>query len=271
MTPENLPPIALVTGASSGIGYEISKELANKGFNLILVARREERLKELKNYLESEFGAKAYYLKKDLSELNSANELHQEVLSLLDELNYENLDVLVNNAGVGDLCKFEESSIEKLETMINLNILSLSKLSRLFLDSIQKSKDRAIINIASTAAFQALPQMAVYAATKAYVLSFSEAIAEEMKNSKSKVKVICICPGITESEFQVRADMSDLKINKQFVASSEAVAKYTVKSLEKGKTTAVHGIINKIGTLLPRLLPRSAIARMSNSVMNKIT
>ena len=239
---------ALITGASSGIGYELSKCFASEEYNVILVARREDRLKELKNYINEEFAVNAEYIVKDLSKANSAEELYNETIELLKKSNLEKIDVLINNAGIGDLHEFKDSDINRLETMLNLNILSLTKLSRLFINDICASQNGALINIASTAAFQALPCMAVYAATKSYVLSFTEAIAEEIKSQNLKTKIICICPGITESEFQVRADMESLKIDRKLVASSLDVAKYTIKSLKKGKTTAVHGLLNKIGT-----------------------
>lgn len=262
---------ALITGASSGIGYELSKCFAAEGYNLILVARREERLQALKEYINAEFNVQAEYIVKDLSKPESANELYIETIELLKKSHIEKIDVLINNAGVGDLTEFRDSNLEKIETMINLNILSLTKLSRLFINDICSSEDGALINIASTAAFQAIPCMAVYAATKSFVLSFTEAISEEIKSQQLKTKIICICPGITESEFQVRADMESLKIDRKLVASSADVAKYTVKSLKKGKkTTAVHGFMNKIGTLLPRILPRSSVSKLSHQIMKKI-
>lgn len=261
---------ALITGASSGIGYELSKCFAAEGYNLILVARREEKLSELKNYINDEFNVQAEYIVKDLSKSESANELYLETIALLKKSHIEKIDVLINNAGVGDLTEFRDSSLEKTETMVNLNILTLTKLSRLFIDDICSSKEGALINIASTAAFQAIPCMAVYAATKSFVLSFTEALAEEIKSQQLTTKIVCICPGITESEFQVRADMESLKIDRNLVASSAEVAKYTVKSLKKGKTTLVHGLMNKIATLVPRILPRSSVSKLSHQIMKKI-
>jgi short-subunit dehydrogenase len=258
----------LVTGASSGIGYELAKLFAKEGYDLILTARRLERLNHLKESIEATISdIKITIFSEDLSEENSAGELFRKV----KEQNLS-VDVLVNNAGIGDVSYFDKANIDKLSKMIHLNILSLTKLSRLFISDIKNSPAGAIINIASTASFQPVPLMAVYAATKAYVKSFSLALEAELEEDKNnKAKVICICPGVTETEFFANANANPLGLPEGFIASSEEVAEFTLKTLQQGKGgIAVHGKMNSFVALLSRVLPANLSNAVSLYVMKKL-
>ncbi len=177
---------ALITGASNGIGYELAKVHAEKGDNLVLVARRKDRLDELKKELEEIYKISVFTLEKDLSLPGSALEVFNELKS--KDLS---IDYLVNNAGFGDFGLFAESDWNKQERMINLNIMSLAHLTRLFLPDMIRNGKGKILNLASTAAFQPGPTMSVYFATKAFVLSFSQALNEELREYGITVTALC--------------------------------------------------------------------------------
>ncbi len=198
---------ALITGASNGIGLELARIHASKGDNLVLVARNITRLNQLKLELENKFKISVLVIEKDLSKTNSANEVFNETSEKRIQIDY-----LINNAGFGDFGMFADSDLDKQLQMINLNIIALTSLTRLYLPEMTKRRSGKIMNVASTAAFQPGPTMAVYYATKAYVLHFSEAIANELKGSG--VTVTVLCPGATESGFQAAADMQESKLVK---------------------------------------------------------
>ena len=193
---------ALITGASTGIGKELAKEFAKDKIDLVLVARSEDVLTKNAKELEHKYGIKAYVLAKDLSEPESAEKLNENTKEAGLHIDY-----LVNNAGFGDHGYFVESNLSKQQDIINLNILALTKLTHLYAQNMVAKKSGTILNIASTAAFQPGPLMSVYFATKHYVLAFSEALTEELK--QHNVKVCTLCPGPTESSFFKLAEMSD--------------------------------------------------------------
>lgn len=258
----------LITGASSGIGYELAKLFATEGYDLILTARRLERLNHLKGSIEAIISdIKITIFSEDLSVEDSAEELFRKV----KEQNLS-IDILINNAGIGDLSYFSEANIETLSKMIHLNILSLTKLSRLFISDIKNSEAGTIINIASTASFQPVPLMAVYAATKAYVKSFSLALEAELEeNENNKAKVICICPGVTQTEFFANANANPLGLPEGFIASSEEVAKFTLDTLKEGKSgVAVHGTMNSLLTLVSRLFSNKFSSYISLKIMRRL-
>ncbi|NBV98168.1 MAG: SDR family NAD(P)-dependent oxidoreductase [Proteobacteria bacterium] len=258
----------LITGASSGIGYELAKLLAKERYDLILTARRLERLKHLKESIEATISdIKITIFSEDLSTEHAAEDLFKKIKQ--ENLN---LDILINNAGMGDLSYFSEANIETLSKMIHLNILSLTKLSRFFISDIKNSPAGAIINIASTASFQPVPLMAVYAATKAYVKSFSLALETELEEDKNnKAKIICICPGVTQTEFFANANANPLGLPEGFIASSEEVAKFTLKTIQQGKSgVAVHGKMNSALALLSRVLPANLSNAISLYIMKKL-
>jgi len=242
---KTLVKTALITGASSGIGRELAYVYAHNNCNLILTARRRERLEKIKSEIIKLYPVSVMIIESDLSKLNSAEELYQNTSGI-------NVDILINNAGVGVYGDFEHVDIEKEEKMMVLNIITLTKLTRLFAGNMIKAGGGNIVNIASTAAFQAVPRLASYAASKAYVLNFSEAIAYEL--NQFNIKVTTICPGATQSEFADNAKMNK-KIFKGAPTAKE-LAEFTYKAMKRGNVTAIHGIKNKIMTFALRLSPR---------------
>lgn len=244
---------ALITGASSGIGYEFAKIFAREHYNLILSARSEDKLLQLKKEILEKYNVDIIIIPKDLSNPNEADELYWEI-----KKKNLSVDILINNAGFGTYGKFTQANLTKEIEMINLNIVSLVKLTYLFLQEMKLNGKGNIINVASTAAFQPGPLMSVYYATKSFVLSFSEAIANELKGSG--IKVTALCPGPTESGFQAAAKITQSKLVKgRRLPSSKEVAEYGFDVMRSGKIVAVHGVINRIMTKLVKFLPRKLI------------
>jgi len=246
----------LITGASSGIGKELVKVYAANSYNLILVARSKNKLDDLKQELEKTNNVEITNISLDLSNQDSAEEL----FSIVKEKKLQ-VDILINNAGFGLNGEFTEIDINSQTNMINLNILTLTKLSNIFAKQMQQQNSGNIVNIASTAAFQPISNFAVYAATKAYVLSFSEAIAVELKSKN--ISVTAICPGATESNFMDSAGVK--KISMLSIASSKQVAEFTFKSVNKNRVVAIHGFFNNIIIFFLRFSPRSLIRKISGS------
>ena len=247
---------ALITGASSGIGEELARVFAREGWNLIIVARRIDRLNDLANELTAKFNIEAIPLQSDLSDSNHVNELYQTIIQKDIKI-----EVLVNNAGFGANGAFREIDMQKQENMINLNILALTKLTHLLLPGMVSRGKGAVLNIASTAAFQPGPFMAVYYASKAYVLSFSEAINNELKGTG--VSCTALCPGPTQSEFQEKADVGDKPLFKmKTLATSKEVAEYAYKAMINKKSVAIYGLLNKIGVQLLRFTPRNIVVNI---------
>lgn len=254
---------ALITGASGGIGLELAKIHASKGGDLVLVARNKSRLDELKNELEGKYQIKVYSIGKDLSQINSAKEVYEETREQRIQVEY-----LINNAGFGDYGMFAETDWNKELQMINLNITTLTQFTKLYLQDMLKRGSGRIMNVASTAAFQSGPTMAVYFATKAYVLSFSEAVDNEV--SDKGVRIITLCPGATESGFQAAAAMEESNLVKgKQLPSSREVAEYGYKAMLKGKTVAIHGTMNKILAASVRFMPRSLVVKITRKIQNK--
>jgi hypothetical protein len=254
---------ALITGASSGIGYELARIFAREKYNLVLVARNEKKLQEIAAELTKTYGVPVTVLAKDVSILASATEIY-------DALKQKNIavDVLVNNAGFGDFGFFTETKWEKELEMINLNMTALTALTKLFVGDMVKRKSGKILNVASTASFQPGPLMAVYYATKAYVLSFSEAISNELIGTG--VTVTALCPGPTESGFQAAADMKDSKLVKgKKLPTSQEVAEYAYKALMSGKVVAVHGLMNKIMAQSVRYSPRAVVRSLVRAMSER--
>ena len=255
-------PTALITGASSGIGLELSKVFARNKHRLILVARTESKLNELAEELRKS-GVEVLVLAKDLSNSETA----KEIFEWCNQKNIE-VDYLVNNAGFGDFGFFHESSWGRQEQMINLNITSLTCLTHLFLPAMVKRGTGRIMNVASTAAFQPGPLMSVYYASKAYVLHLTEALANELKGTG--VTITALCPGATESGFQSAAAMEESKLVRgKKLPSSLSVAQYGYTAMMKGKTVAVHGFLNALMATGYRFLPRKWIVQVTRMIQDK--
>lgn len=254
---------ALITGASSGIGLELAKIHASKGDNLILVARSGDKLRTIAEDLKSKHKISVELIISDLSKDGSAKEVYDSI----QQKNIQ-IDYLVNNAGFGDFAFFHESNWEKQAMMMDLNIKSLVHLTHLFLPEFVKRKSGKILNVASTAAFLPCPMMAVYAATKHFVLAFSEALANELADKG--ITVTALCPGATTSGFQDAAEMLDsgFMTNVKF-ASSESVAQYGHKSMMRGKRVAIPGFINKFSAGIIRFTPRKLVTRIARKMIDK--
>ena len=238
--------LALVTGASGGIGAEIARVLA-PDHDLVLVARSAAKL----DALATELGG-ARVIAADLSDPGAVGKIAAEL---------PEVDVLVNNAGVGDFGAFAAEDTERILGMIQLNITSLTALTRQYLPAMLERQQGRVMNVASTASFQPGPLMAVYYATKSYVLSFSEALHEETRGTG--VTVTALCPGPTASGFQAAADMelSPLVANRKLPSAAD-VAAYGVKAMQRGDAVAVPGAMNKIMAASVRLTPRPVIRRL---------
>jgi short-subunit dehydrogenase len=247
---------ALITGASSGIGLELARIFAREQYRVVLVARSEKALLQLKEELEKQFGTEAVVLPADLSQAEAPQQLFEEL-----QRRRIQVDVLVNNAGFGDFGMFAETSWTKEEQMLNLNIRALTHLTKLFLPGMVQRRSGRIMQLASTAAFQPGPLMAVYYATKAYVLSFSEAIANELQGTG--VTVTALCPGPTTSGFQDAAALNESKLVKgKKLPNSAEVAEYGYRALMRGQTVAVHGLMNSLMAQSVRFTPRKLVTAM---------
>ena len=249
---------ALITGASSGIGLAFSHLLAQEGYDVVLVARSEDTLQALKEELISKHSVQAYVFSYDLTDIDAPQKL-------FDQVQQQGLSIhtLINNAGFGDYGEFVHSDWSKQQSMISLNVMALTHLAHLFLPAMVERGDGGILNVSSTAAFQPGPLMSVYFATKAYVLSLTEAIAAEVDGTGVKVSVLC--PGPTQSNFAQAAEMGKVAENDGLssdkIPSAEEVASFGYKALQKGQVVAVHGAINKVLTFSNRLAPRAVIRK----------
>ena len=255
--------MALITGASSGIGYELAKIHAAHGDNLILVARSEGKLNELAENLRKNQGISVTVIAADLSELNAPKALFDKVQAQQLQVDY-----LINNAGFGDYGKFVETDWEKEKQMIQLNITALTELTKLFLPQMVEKKYGKIMNVASTAAFQPGPLMAIYYATKSYVLHFSEAINNEV--AEFGVSVTALCPGATESGFQSAAQMEDSKLVKgKKLPSSKEIAQFGFNAMMRGKEVAIPGFMNKLMVFFLRFTPRSWVVKLVRKIQDR--
>ena len=241
---------ALITGASSGFGLHFARLCAQDGANLVLVARSTDKLNNLKTRLESEYGVDVVVIARDLSHPDAA----EDVFATTEEQNIK-VDILINNAGFGILGKFEDSSLERQQQMLNLNILTLTKLTHLYLPHMKKQHYGKILNVASIAAFAPGPCMATYYASKAYVLSFSDALATELRGSG--VTVTALCPGPVNTGFANAAGFKNsVLFNGKDNGKAAKVSCYGYNAMVKGKTGALPDIACKIGAFGTRIAPR---------------
>ena len=257
-------PTALITGASGGIGLELARIHASKGDHLVLVARSADKLSALKKDLEAAQKITVHNIAKDLSQPGAAQEVFDETKAAGITVDY-----LINNAGFGDFGFFHERDWNKQQQMINLNITALTHLTHLYLKEMITRRSGRIMNVASTAAFQPGPTMAVYYATKAYVLHFSEAVNNEVKDKG--ITVTALCPGATESGFQEAAAMQESRLVKgRKLPTSKEVAQYGYKAMMAGKPVAVHGLLNSIMAGSVRFMPRNWVVAVTRKVQDKV-
>lgn len=228
---------ALVTGASSGIGVEFAKLLAKDKYDLILTARSEGTLNAIAEELKAQFNINITVIPHDLSAPGAGIVLSKKI----DTLGLE-VEILINNAGFGDHGQFVNSDMSKTVDMINLNVLNLTELSLIYGKRFADKKSGMLLNVASTAAFQPIPKMSVYAATKAYVLHFTEALHFELKNSG--VSVSALCPGATRTGFIQAANMEDSPLFESNAMSAKTVAEKAYKGLKNNKAVIITGFKN---------------------------
>jgi len=252
---------AIVTGASSGIGLEFAKLLAKKGYNLVLVARRTERLENLKQTILQNYQLLDIHLVSlDLSLIESCDQLF-----IYTQQNNLNVTVFINNAGFGTSGDFLFTSIEKTIEMLQLNIVTLTKLTYLFGNEMKKNKLGYILQVSSVGAFQPAPGFAAYSATKSYVMLFSEALDFELKGTN--VSVTTLYPGATKTEF---FEVSNTKVNsniERMLMTSESVANIGLNAMFNRKRAIVPGVANKISTVLVTLIPRNLAIWIAAKVM----
>jgi short-subunit dehydrogenase len=250
---------ALITGASSGIGKAFAYELAKKGVNLVITARSENTLSKIAEDLQSKFKIQVRYIVADLSDLRSPHFIHQEIKRL-----GLTIDLLINNAGIGKWTNFLDQSTETYQSMLLLNINSLVTLTHLFLPEMLQNSNGGIINIASTGALQPCPYIAVYCASKSFVLNFSQSLYGEYAHKG--IVVTCICPGNTDTGFQAtaRANTAGMKYD-----SPEEVARQSLDALLQKKSNKIIGFTNVLQSFIPRLLPRKAVINIVKNMMDK--
>jgi len=245
--------LALITGASSGLGKDFAYKFSKEGYDLILVARSKEKLEEIKKDLNTN-------VRIEIMDLT----IKENVLELYEKYKGK-IDLLINNAGFGDCGEFHNTDLDKELNMIDLNIVSYHILTKLFLkDFISKNKGE-ILNVASSAAFQPGPLMATYYSTKSYVYNLTMSIYEELRNNKSKVKVHVLCPGPVDTNFSRRAEV---KFCLKY-ATSDYVTQYAIKQMKKNKLIIVPGLTIKLGVFLSRFVSRKFVIKMIYKIQKK--
>ena len=247
---------ALITGASSGIGRDMARILAKKNYDLVLVARDEQKLKELEKELKENNNIKIETISMDLSQEENCIDLHKNV---------KDVDILINNAGFGDCGNFTHTELNKELSMIKTNIIAYHILTKLYLVDMKAKNSGKILNVASIAGFMPGPLMATYYSTKAYVVRLSEAIREELKKESSKVQISILCPGPVDTNFNKVADV-------QFALkglSSEYVAKYTTDKLFKGKFYIVPGWKIKLAKFGAKIAPNALVAKICYNMQKR--
>ena len=256
--------IALVTGAASGLGYEFSLLLAHDNYTIIMVDIDKEKLEKAKDDIQNIYDVKIKILVKDLSKPNVADEIFHDI--------HTPIDVLINNAGFGLFGFFAKTKWQRESDMLNLHVNTTTRMTKLALKSMIRRGRGRILNVASLAAFQSGPFMSIYYASKAYMLSFSQAIANELKGTGISVTVLC--PGPTRTSFQEVVSASSCKNKIKFnMASAKEVARCGYTAMMKGKTIAIPGMFNKFLAFLPRIVPRNIAANIVRKIQltNRIT
>ena len=243
---------ALITGASSGIGRDIARELSKRGYELVIVARNLDRLNKLKEELNTNVEIESM----DISVVENCKKLFEK---------HNDIDILINNAGFGDCGEFTKTSLEKEIQMINTNITAYHVLTKLYLQKMREKNNGIILNVASIAGFMPGPLMATYYSTNAYVVRLSEAIREELRREKSKVQISILCPGPVDTNFNKVADV-------EFALkglSSEYVAKYAVNKMLKGKFYIVPGIKIKLAKIATKIAPNNIVAMFTYNIQKR--
>lgn len=246
--------LALITGASSGIGKSLAINLSNQGYDLILVARRKKKLQELKKQLKT----KVEIINLDISSTYNCMDLYNQVKD-------KDIDILINNAGFGLFGEFSETSLDKELDLIDTNIKAVHILTKLFLRDFIKKDKGYILNVASSAAFMSGPLMSSYYASKGYVLKLTEAISEELHKNKSNVYIGCLCPGPVDTEFNKIANV-EFSVK---ALTSEEVANYAIKQMFRRKTIIIPSIKMKIACTISRFIPRKLLLKITYRIQKR--
>lgn len=247
---------ALITGASSGIGRDMARVLGGRGYDLVLVARDENKLLELAEELKQKNGVEVQVISMDLSSEDNCKELHKCV---------SDVDILINNAGFGDCGNFTKTDLNKELSMIKTNIVAYHILTKLYLVDMRAKNSGKILNVASIAGFMPGPLMATYYSTKSYVVRLSESIREELRKEKSSVQISILCPGPVETNFN---NVANVKFHMR-EANSFDVAKYAIDKLLKGKFYIIPGLDVKLGIFFSHFVPNSFIAKITYMVQKR--
>src|SRR2546421_8102087 len=255
---------ALITGASGGIGYELALLLASDGFDCILVARSRDKLDELAARLESEFRVKTLVVARDLSKPSAVDEIDEEVSAASMKV-----DVLVNNAGFPVYGRFVDTDLRTELEMLQVNVVALTALTKLFVRGMVERGNGRILNLASTAAFVPGPLMAVYYASKAYVLSFSQALANELQGTG--VTVTSLAPRPTRRGLQKRGVMEDSRLVRGQIADAKSVAAAGYRGMMLGKTIVIPGFSNKLIPWVARVSPRGTVTRVVRRMQERVS
>jgi hypothetical protein len=250
---------ALVTGASVGIGRDLAIVLAEAGCDLVVTARNGEQLQKLAEELRGKFGIKVEVIVQDLAKPQAADEIFREV-----EKREITIDLLINNAGFGGYGRFDVQAVEQSLDMLQVNVVALTHLTRLFLPGMVERKRGRVMNVASIAAFLPGPGLAVYYASKAFVVSFSQAVAAELK--RTGVTVTALCPGPTETEFQKRAGVENSPIFRGNMMSSMRVARIGYRAMMRGKRVVVTGFKNQLMASAARFAPRGLVTAVAKKL-----
>jgi short-subunit dehydrogenase len=253
----------LITGASGGIGYELATLFAKDGYDLVLIARNEKKLRDIAADFISRYGVSSTVLVKDLTRATAPREIYEEL-----QAKNITIDILINNAGFGLFGEFLETNLQEEMDMIQVNVAALTHMTKLFLPQMVQRGAGRIMNVASMAAFQPGPLMAVYYATKAYVLSFSEALENELRGSG--VTVTALCPGTTKTDFETRANLGESKLFKSGVMDVHTVAKAGYDGLMHGKTIVVPGTQNLLLTKAVRFMPRKLVTSTVRKMQERV-
>lgn len=249
---------AIITGASYGIGYEFAKILANKGFNLILVSRSEDKLSKIQNEFEKQYNIKVFIFPIDLSLTDSAEKLFQYCTD-----NNLEIDILINNAGAGLFGETIENSLEDIDRIITLNITTPTKLCKLFASRMALKKFGYILNVASMASLVPIPYFGIYSATKSYLLNFSISLQNELK--ENNVFVTCLLPGYVKTNFDNNAKITSEKyknFSKKIGMEPDKVAKIGIDAMLNKKNVIIPGFINKILSIFINFIPKTIIAKL---------
>jgi short-subunit dehydrogenase len=253
---------ALVTGASSGIGTELARQIAADGYDVVLTARREQRLRDLADELESGHGVTATVITQDLAEDGAAAELFEAVQAEGIEIH-----TLVNNAGIPVYGRFTETDLEDELRVMQVNTTALTALTKRFVRPMAERDEGAVLNTASLASFYPMGEKAVYSSTKAYVLSFSQALAHEMDGTG--ITVTALCPGVVETEYAQRGNVEESATMEGVTNDPETVAKAGWEGVKNGERIVLPSLFAKYASQLPRILPRKKLAELGTSVVEE--